>query len=189
MRIRPCPGSPRANGLRTSQPRATKSTTPCYSTLSAARCTARSSATNADSLAKASLTMRPCALMLSMISLGVRWSRRCRHPLPDRRLSWQSPRGAARPFQRFPFNFAYGFPWPDLVDPLGFERADDASGQLSIHCPAMHVYMHERDRRRRRFRPKDRSRAAPPSHMLRMCCRAMGSGLTPNRERGLGKIC
>jgi hypothetical protein len=56
-----------------------------------------------------------------------------------RRLLYQStywPVGdaciAVRPFQRFPFDFAHGFPRPDLVDHLGFEQANDALGQRIV---------------------------------------------------------
>ena len=57
----------------------------------------------------------------------------------------QMPRGAVRPFQGFPFDFAHRFPWTDLVDALpgkrlssiavkdfGFEEANDAFGQRII---------------------------------------------------------
>ena len=54
------------------------------------------------------------------------------------------PRGAVRPFQRFPLIFKHRFPWTDLVDDFRFEEANDALGQCIIQCPAMHVYMHER---------------------------------------------
>jgi hypothetical protein len=48
-------------------------------------------------------------------------------------LAWPNlPRGAVRPFQRFPFNLTHGFPWTDLIDDFGFEEVDDALGQRII---------------------------------------------------------